>query len=46
MGSYLGKIQQVRQKNIETKHLLLAQARLKSFFCRQNIANMACASRY
>ena len=40
------KIQLVRQKNIETKHLLLVQASLKSFFCRQNSTNMAGDFRY
>ena len=32
MGSCFSKILLVRQKNIETKHLQLVQARFKSFF--------------
>ena len=42
----LRKIQQVGQKNMETKHLSQVKAWHQSFFYRQNITNMAGAFRY
>ena len=36
-NNYFSKIQLVGQKNIETKHLSLVQARLKSFFAAKTL---------